>query len=94
MSGISVESVIDGLYSWRRDKLALTALLGFMGGDSATEAWVRLDEILPTLKDLATQSRKGAKSRIAIDHDIAARVASIAEEIEPWLRQIAEMETV
>lgn len=57
------------------------------------EAWVRLDDVMPTIEYLEKQSRKRAKPRLSnIDHDLAERVYDIAREIEPWLKQLAERE--
>jgi hypothetical protein len=91
---ISTESLIELLFSHRRDKLALTCLLGFMAGDSVLEAWIRLDNWMPVITDLSHRSGKSyrGKDKIKVDHDIAQRVLDIAKEIEPWLKQLAEKE--
>jgi hypothetical protein len=72
--------------------MALTILIGTVGGDSIIEAWSRLDDLMPIYHKLDVQSRKRVKNRLAIDHDIAERVSDIAKEIEPWLKQLAERE--
>jgi hypothetical protein len=88
---ISTESVIDLLRDHHRDKLALTVLVGLMGGDDLTTSWSRLDELLPVMRKIRDQSRKGVRDRLPVDGDIARRVHEIAAEIEPWLRQVAEV---
>lgn len=94
---IGTESFIDLLHSWRRDKMAMTVLVGLMGGDSISEAWVRLDDVMPTLQEMETGSRKNRgrskEPRLDLDHDLCKRVLEHAREVEPWLRQLAETET-
>lgn len=93
---ISTETLLQFLYERRRDKLALVLLMGFMGGDSVIEAWMRLDDWMPKIKELEKGSQKVRKpntKKFDIDHDLALRVKSLAEDIEPWLRQLAELES-
>lgn len=92
---ISDESLINMMYDHRTDKLAVVLLVGFMGGDSTLEAWTRLDDFMPTIRDLARRSAKGyrGKDKLKIDSQIALRVRDLAEQVEPWLRQIAEADS-
>lgn len=88
---ISTISVIEMLHNWRDDKMALVCFVSYMGGDSVFEAWERLDQVLPQIQEVADKSR-GRKPEIDVNHDLANRVRNIAEEIEPWLKQLAERE--
>lgn len=91
---ISSTSAIKMLYEWRSDKMALVVFVALMGGDSILESWERLNKFLPEMQDIATRSEpRRKKDRVNVNNNIAKRVRDIAEEVEPWLRQLAERET-
>ncbi len=90
---VSTEALIEFLYEWRRDKLAVVLLVGLMGGDSVIEAWARLDDMLPHIDALAREGRPKGRKSASLQYDIAQRVRDLANEVEPWLRQVAELET-
>jgi hypothetical protein len=92
---ISTTSMIQALYNWREDKMALTCFTVLLVSEngSAFEAWEKLNESIPAMKEIADGSRgKGKNRKFPVNHDIAKRVLDIAEEIEPWIRQLAERE--
>lgn len=93
---ISTTSVIKALYDWRQDKMALTCFTVLLASEdgSAFEAWEKLKETIPAMKEIQEGSRgKSTNRKFIVNHDIATRVLEIAEEVEPWVRQLAERQT-
>lgn len=93
---ITTEGIIQLLKESRQEKLAATLVLGLMY-DSIQESVDRLESILPTMKKIEHGSRKrygrDKSERINVDHDIALLAKDIVEDLLPWLKKIAALQT-
>lgn len=88
---LSTEGLIEEIKRFRSDKLALVALVGSMGAESADDALARLRDIeaiaagqLTRIRKLPRAERRSLHATEGLWHD----VWELAREIEPWLAQV------
>jgi len=84
-----IEALIEQLHSYRREKLALVALVGSMNS-SEQEALTRLREIIDSIEPYLDEKRSENKGRLDASARLAQDVLGIARDIEPWLAQSVE----
>lgn len=90
MSPLTTDGAIEQLARFRKDKLALVALVGSMGNESEADALARLREIITILGEHLTEARRARRGRRSGVDQLASDVLDLAREVEPWLTQIVE----
>jgi tRNA A37 methylthiotransferase MiaB len=85
---ITTDGVIEGLRRFRRDKLAVVALVGCMGQDDPAEALERLRAVRDVMSEQLTEHRRSSSRRRDPLAELAADVYDLAVEVEPWLAQV------
>ena len=90
---LTTEGLIHEMVRFRADKLALVALIGSMGAESEADALARLRDIRDLASDQLLALRRKRKSEWTSverkQHPIWQGVYELANEVEPWLAQVA-----
>jgi hypothetical protein len=87
---LSTEGLLEELQRFRRDKLALVALVGCMDAESEEGALIRLREIIALTEEHLVEARSANRGRLGRKDQLARDVLELASEIEPWLAKVAE----
>jgi len=86
---LSTEGLIEELHRFRRDKLAIVALVGAMSETNEQDALKRLREIIEITQEYLVEARSAHRGRLGTRDRLAADVLELASEIEPWLAKVA-----